>query len=187
MVDGTLSGMAMTPRRLRFETSLGLDTCVERLHAALDAGSRWSLDAEGQKPAIGQVDADSFWIRKRIWAYNAAQPILTGRLRTLGPGTVIEARLAPRTAIVVAAWIWFAGLTAIALATLVLCGIRLLDGAMSWGEAAGTLAGVAAAYVVTRLFLGFLRNIAAEEATFLCAFLSETLEARRIPEPVAAG
>jgi hypothetical protein len=157
-------------------TALPRAACARRLAETI--GSVWTPSLLSSVAAVGQVDGDTFWIRKRLPYYNTFQPTLYGRLSDGAGGTRIhgEFKTLPLVPILIgaAAVILFAVGSSVAM--IAARGVRLADIPLAALIAPAIALPLFAALGVGIVLVG--RRLADNEKQFLVDFLKRTLEAR---------
>jgi hypothetical protein len=147
---------------------LAREDVVRRLQAAVD--SEWTF--AGRKEAVGQIGADAFRLRARIFYRNSFQTFLFGKLVAEGRRTRLVARsgMHPLAALFMTLWLAAVGAFAV---------VGLSAAVEPADAAAGLLFLVPLAMFGFGIALvGIGRWIARDERRRLIAFLERTVEAR---------
>lgn len=149
---------------------LSVVACIDRLRAAIQ--SEWTLF--GTSPVVGTVGETSFRLRKRLMMQNSFQTYLFARLSSEGTSSRMTCRFGMHPFAVIFMVVWFSGVTAGAIGSLVLGWYQYSKGTMPnpaglvpWGMA---LFGI--------VLVGVGRRMARGEREFLLDFLRRTVEAR---------
>ncbi|HEY1385674.1 MAG TPA: hypothetical protein VGF43_18765 [Dongiaceae bacterium] len=150
---------------------LSIIECTDRLRSATQ--SEWAIF--GTRPVVGKVGEKSFRLRKRLkMSRNSFQTYLSAKLSSEGMSTRLTCRFGMHPFVVVFMIVWFGGVTAGAIGSLVFGLRHYSSGTM---PSAGPL--VPWGMVVFGIALvGVGRAMARGERQFLLDFLRETVDAR---------
>jgi len=165
----------MAPREWTLRTRFEPEVCAQRLKARINSDYNWF----GSKPAQGTVGRGWARLRKQIGYRNSFQTVMDVSMTPARDHTLLSCRvgLSPFVWAFAFVWVGFLGLLWLGgLTDLFLNGVGADGGGLVFVLFPLGMIGFGAA------LLAFGRWLARDEATFLLAFVRETLEADLVNE-----